>query len=513
MTEDAKINLEVKQHADMLDYARVEENSNQKSYSNFWSSYKGHVRGLLAGVLIGALGGCAIGIGIGFLGFTGLAMPVVVQLFSAMGALFGAEAVGSIGASSASRAAGLAEKHARFLDPENSDDKLKAAEDKLMVDGRGHHNAQPPNHDNGNFFNIKSGSAGLLIGAAAGALLGAAHLLAEIPIVSAIVPSLVIFGASAPIAAGALVLGICGLTFGVDRSIFKSIFNQISAFMEGRDAARGDDIGQKQAVGKTAAELLEQRLTRQEDIHYLQKDYDEKIFLSGVDGYLKGAAGGSAIGAIFGAISGAIVVGALMLAVTLAPTVILSIIGGFAAAGTLLGLKTFAETGKEAATESTARAIDDEFERGKELRAKGIYNQSDLSEKSKNTELKPEVIFAMGGVGALIGAALIPVIGVAAPLVFGLIGAATGLGNGMLKGIVNISNSIYNKTYYGHDDEKAPEIKPPTRTVAENQYKITKEEADNLNSKLSENKEKEFGDMILGQQTKENQLSTSNYVR
>ena len=475
----------------------------QKSYSTFWSSYKGHVKGLLAGTALGGMAGVAVG-----LALLPIAGPVALIACAAAGIIYGAEQVGSIGASSASRAAGLAEKHARFLAPENANDPLKAADDKLMADGRGHHYEFPPERDNGKIFNLKSGLAGSAIGAASGALIGATHLIAELPVVAAL-------GMATPVTA-AVVMGVCGLTFGVERGLFKSVFNKVSSLMDGKTDTH--DVGREQAAGKSNGQLLEERVHRQADIHHLQAGYDEKIFLGGVKGWFKGAMGGSAVGALVGTTAGIV---ALAVMAVVAPHVATAavVVGAFASAGAILGLKTFAEVGKEAGTESTSRAIDDEYERGKVLRERGIATPAVQTEKKPGFNLG--VAVAMAVVGAAVGFALAPfiagtAIGLAiAPVVAGaaisskvvlascvmggVVGAASGLSDGIVKTVIGASTALYNKTYSGHHhDEPQPSVPLIQNTKVQPHYTVTSEEAANLNSKLLEAKnERNFSDTIM----------------
>jgi hypothetical protein len=341
-----------------LDNARLRDDSSLKYPYFFWSGYKHHVRGLLAGIALGALIGGLVGLAV--FAFAPAIGVLGVLAFTGGGILFGAEQVGSIGTASGTRASGLAESHARALDPANEGDPVKIANDKLMYNGERHHYEYPEDRDTNKLFSFKSGLTGLGIGAIAGALVGKFAI--GFPVVSAVakVAAIAALGhVAAPIVAGAIVFGILGLSFGIERGIFKSIFNTVSSITEGKGRITSQDLGREQAAEQgTEPELMARRLTRQQEMYDLRTEYDEKIFLNGIRGYIKGAVGGSLIGAFFGAALGLLAFGALAL---IAPVSIGVIVGVFAGAGALYGLKTFSEAGYNAGAEATARSIDDEF--------------------------------------------------------------------------------------------------------------------------------------------------------
>jgi hypothetical protein len=101
-----------------MDGGRIAERSTQDYPRNLWNSYKlGHYRFALAGIGIGGTIAAGIGLAVASLipGLNVAVLPTVLA-FAAAGAFMGAEGFGEVGAAAASRAAGLAEKHARILD-------------------------------------------------------------------------------------------------------------------------------------------------------------------------------------------------------------------------------------------------------------------------------------------------------------------------------------------------------------------------------------------------------------
>jgi|GEM_PF-973686 len=530
MEETPKINLETALHLEMLDSKRIEQNAEEKSYAIHWNTYKGGVRGEMAGIFLGT----AVGLGIGLAAFCcGMPLLLALPLFGSFGLIIGKEAIEDIGRASASRAEGLSEKHARFLDPANANSPEQAATEKLMINGQGNHHEFPSERDKGKFFNWNSGGAGALIGSLSGALIGsvpvvATHLATEVPLYGTLVGEAAVHGAAhvagagilaglgvaaAPVAC-ALALGICGLSYGVDRSVFKTLFNDIAAIMHGNSVAKTHDIGLQDELqkGQTPESVMERRLVRQDDTHALYDDYVKKIFLGSVKSYFKGAASGTAIGALVGAVAGVVALGAVLAvgslflhgAVTLA--VAAPLVGGFAAVGGLFGFKTFGSVGIQAGAEATTRAIDDEFELGRALRSKGIFKPSPSTEPTIEG-FNAKASLGMGAVGALLGVVLTPILpvamaGIVAPVVFGLLGASSGFGNSLLHKVIDVSNTIYNKTYYGHGQEREPEIIMPASTGKQSyDANITKAESEALRNRLEagSGEGKDFGAIIKSQ--------------
>lgn len=417
--------------------------NNPEQYQRiFWGGYKHHVRGMLTGVSLGTLIGGAVGLaamvlvpplGLGVLGAIGCA---------GIGGLIGAEQLSSIGTASGSRAASLAESHASALDPANEGDQEKILKDRLMNFDDYHYSGKP--NGKRSLFQWKSGVTGATIGAGLGALLGlAAHveLLETIPVMHALIGGTVLglSGIALPIVAGALAFGVLGLTFGIDRGLFGTVFNKIDSFINGKK--KSQEGHEKFIEEEKDPRLKERRLEREEVIHDLHMKYDEKIFMGGIKGYLQGGLGGSLIGAVGGAVAGGLLA---LVAIHAA----LPIIGCAIIAGALFGAKTFAESGYNAGTEAITRTIDDEFKLRELQKQKGIdvTVEENIDQGRKRI---PGLVFdgALNTIGALSSA----------------------------------SKAVYNNVY----DLKPEKLTETTVTVpGYPEYKITPEEAAELNRKL-----------------------------
>jgi len=377
----SEITPEVSEHIAAVNRSRIERNTDFRYHRIFWGAYKQHVHELLVGASVGTAAGALLGLTV--LAFVG--WPAIV-IGAAAGLAYAAEKIGSIGSTSGAHAASLAEKHASALDPANEGDPLKIANDRLMSGAGGHNYDFATRETRKKYFYLRSGATGAAIGAASGALLGTISIfgaqaagvqVTAIPVIGHILVAGGLMGLLGPVAApiiiGALIFGVLGLTYGIDRGIFKSIFNKMDTFLTGRKEPVGDP-GKEQAhaMGIPNDELYTHRLQRQEDIHALQSAYDKNIFMGGLRGYLKGLVGGVTIGAVIGAVTGALALGALAIvaihvAAVAAPVIMIAATVAFAGYfGTV-----FSESGYNAGTEATARAIDDELPRA-QAAARGI---------------------------------------------------------------------------------------------------------------------------------------------
>ncbi len=385
MSTEIDITPEVQAHIEAVSRPRVEKNTEAKYYRIFWGAYKQHVHELLVGVGVGSGVGALAGLGAALLFFPVFA-PAAIIVGAAGGLAYAAEKISSIGTSSGAHASSLAEKHARALAPENKGNDLLAANDQLMNNGGGHHYDFMETEERQNYFHLKSGLTGTLIGAASGGLLGSVTVFAAtalhigvdaIPIIGQLLGATAIagaLGAAAPIIIGAIAFGILGLTFGIDRGLFKSLFNKIDSVLNGRSHNKSDP-GREQAqeMGLSEEELMKRRMQRQEDIHALQDAYDKNIFMGGLKGFVKGLVGGIILGAFIGTLIGVATLGVLAvvaapMVAAAAPLVMGAAITGFAGYfGTV-----FSETGYNAGTEATTRAIDDELARSQ---AKGAASE------------------------------------------------------------------------------------------------------------------------------------------
>ncbi|HEU5047768.1 MAG TPA: hypothetical protein VFT64_07995 [Rickettsiales bacterium] len=439
--------------------------NNPEQYQRiFWGGYKHHVRGMLTGVSLGTLVGGAIGLAtmaifppLGLLG---------VAAFAGAGALTGAEQLSSIGTASGSRAASLAESHASALDPANEGDQEKILKDRLMNFDDYHYQGNPERKRS--WFQWKSGTTGALVGMAAGALIGIAAE-AEIPVIATLIGGgvLGLSAAAAPIVAGALVFGLLGLTFGIDRGIFGTVFNKIDSFVNGRK--KGKEGHEQFIEQEKDPRLKERRMEREEMIHDLHMKYDEKIFMGGIKGYLQGGLGGSLIGAVTGAVVGGLLA---LTAVHLA----LPIIGATIIAGAIFGAKTFAEAGYNAGTEAITRTIDDEFKLRELQKQKGI--DTTVEENiDKGRKRIPGMVFdgALNTIGAISSA----------------------------------SKAVYNNVY----DIKPENPVGATATVPGfPEYKITPEEAAELNRKLERNPQSTPETILADRRMSEEQRNFSDTI-
>jgi len=235
----------------------------------WWESYKGSIKGYLGGAVAYTGVGAAIGLATaGLLFFTGLAaaatvMPIVAGC-AAAGLLYGAHEFNEIGKIVGSGAA-IAEKQ-----EERSDKKFKALERKIdelktMVSGKSsadslfaeentpsasdirHHTTHMGEHAEGKgkliFWNIAA--VGLAVGLAAGAMLAfggtAEHLLqfmgkAGEPLLKAggaVINTAIITG-----------MGLFGASFGINRDIFRRVFDQTDLWFKGLVTHPGRQQGQ-----------------------------------------------------------------------------------------------------------------------------------------------------------------------------------------------------------------------------------------------------------------------------
>jgi len=387
---------------------------------------------------------------------------------------------------------------------------------KLMANGRGHHYEFPQDRDEGSIFSFKSGGIGALIGGAFGAAFFSLPVVAELPLIAAVGAGAV---GLAPVAIGALVFGAFGLTFGVERNIFKSLFDHTDAQVSGRLFAEPAlDIGREQVIGKeNLDELAEHRLRRQTESQGLGREYNDRILQGGIKGQLKGSAGGLVLGALVGLAVGALIFGVLAIPAVATFLGLSSVVAAatiippFAAAGSLFGMKVFGEAGREAGAESTARAIDDEFEHNQALKAQGI--EPPAKAKPEGSWFNLEAAGIMTFVGAAIGVALFPYIGGAlaahgllaagasvatqigiSSLICGAVGTTFGFGEKIIGGISHIASSIYYDVYSKKEPglpdvapskaiEKTPSIVPQHKKI-----ELTQAEIKRLESKP----EKEF---------------------
>lgn len=498
---------------DSLDYNRVEERASHASYRMFWSAFKGHVRGSLAGSLIGVVLGTAIGIAMAVaLPELGAATTLIAGA-AGMGALMTSKVYGDAGSASGTRAAGLAESHSRILDPTHKGVELATLDDKLMMGGHRHHWQYPENRDKGKFYNWKSGTVGALALAGLGALLGMTGTLSQMALFAGVTATggEVVLGA-------ALAMGTLGLAFGIDRSNLKSIFNQVDANTRGEIYLGdfGKDLGKEQYKGKeTDAQLAQHRLDRQASTDILEKEYQDKIFAGSVKGMFRGFAGGAVAGALIGAALGALAFAAAS-ATGVAEAIGIAKVGEtvlagcitaaklFAGAGALYAMKTFGDAGREAGAESTARAIDNEFQRNQELRERGITPAPPTPTKKRYLNIEAALLMgAIGvGIGLLAPGLVAPSMQAASALICGTIGAMYGIGSDSLKFLSRATDWVYDKTFLADNTAKAhPYVSVGQdsfdRPVDKPTVTVPREEMALLDERLQQRQQRSFGQTVI----------------
>ncbi len=486
----SKINDTTVTSAEAIGGSRVDERAQSLFYPLFWHAYKGHYRGGLTGAIVGGVLGAATGLALTF-AFPALAF-IAVPALAGMGALLASEEFTAVGSATASRAIGLAEKHAALNDPVYQGNELAALNDKLMIDGRSHHYEFPPERDDNRPFFPVSGMMGALICGTLGALVAAAGEMTGVLATAGLAAT----GTLPVIAAGALVAGLFGLTFGINRSVFKSILNQTDANIQGEihTGRDGPDLGQAQFAGiENDKELLQHRLRRQDDITHLEHDYSKRIFQGTINGYLRGFVGGIAAGVLIGAGIGALVFGGAAL-LGVAGVTFAGMVAGFASLGALFGMKTFADPGAQAGAESTARAIDEEFQRNRLLKAQGLPVPPQQKSPGQGFNLTAAIL--MGGLGAATGVLLFPVLGAGilgitgltgvevavAALATGAAGATIGgMGNALWESVSTFASNIYDISSPIKPSVPQQAIPTPSREAIP---QISQEDMAILNSKL-----------------------------
>jgi hypothetical protein len=499
-----------------LDEERLHARAERYRYRDEGGAYKGHVRGILTGAFLGtALGGVFGAItygalsGLAAIGAFGLsavalpALPIMMMGFMACGVFMGVKGFGSVGSAAGAMSYNLAEKHARSLVKSTLISKGPGKENELdepSFEGRyGHHFEVPPDRDASTPYHWKTGAIGAGIGASLGGIIAGAGSLAPVAFGELLltaghaVPALaaILTPAALPlVAVGAF--AVFGATFGINRSLFRSVFNLTDGWVKGsvggndlptveKELAKARTPEEREQIRVQLKAEYETALRRQEKIHELDESYYKKIFWHSVGGRFNGLMGGNLIGMTVGAALG-LVVGGLAIAAGvatggIAPAVVL---GGLAMAGTtvggLMGQEIFAETGTMSGMTSMGKAIDEEFERTQALRAKGITpTVSKMPKDNGIINFKSLALCTVVGLAA--GAALWPVLstvglfaglhgaaGIAASSIsVGLIGAAYGIKAKVLQAFGDFSQKLYSGNLFGKDGTEYAQEHEKTR--------------------------------------------------
>ena len=531
-----------------LDDARVQEKAQRYYFRAYGGGYKGHYRGMLTGIIAGA----TIATGVGLIAATILTGPIGLALgiagsasfglitggFSVAGIMLGLGAYGDAGTVAGARSSSLAEKHARQLVKSNLISKGKGAspEDEFnepTFEGRyGHHYELPPDRDKGMFYHWKTGLVGTGVGAGLGAAIGyglpatlTAGILAEIAhigtaiagtsianalgITAASITAATAGIAAAPVIAGAVIIGLLGASFGINRSIFKSVFNVVDGWVKGKpqglemrtlenELAQARTPEEREQIMKREKAIYETGLRRQDMIPDLDKKYYDKIFWNTIGGMFNGYAGGSILGMTIGAVIGvsaALLIGP-MIGVA-AGALVLPMMVGTAAFGGHMGAHTFSAVGANAGAEAMTKALDEEFQHSRVLQAQGkapVVNKPPVDNGIVNLRtlaicatvgaaiglVMTGGIFAFGlapmlfGTEVIGGAAVTHItLGSAAALSAGIgatIGSLYSIKAKVFQGFSNIANNLYDGKLFGTDGtEHAKEhekVKVPETSMA-----------------------------------------------
>ncbi len=443
-------------------------------YKGFWGHHKGYMQGLARGSVLGLLVGAAIGLAavailpylLPALGITAAySMGTVVAAFAGSGAVFAGHVLGRIGGGSGNVAAVHAMEELRQRYPHSD----------LHEMGFGHHYEYSATRDKGGWFRPKTGIPAALLGSAIGGLLGyggiVSHLIATLGISGSVI-------AASPIVAPAAIVGILGLSFGVNRNKLKTLFNWTDDLPRGdlKDLSpteKGRIEEMRKILDPNSPETLESAhggiTPRQYQSEYqrLYKEYYNSAFNSALGGNVRGIIGGMVGGSLVGVAMGALL--------ALIPGIGIAGIALGAGFGATFATEKFTHAGAEAGGHAGAVAAwEGKKERLIESAAhtpslrQHIAHEDNLKEQKKATEKKKFVswrLLALGLIGgAVIGLAITPVAGhfilaaigvheagalataASSVLLGSLIGSTFGLGKDTIHGIANLGDKIYDGT-------------------------------------------------------------------
>jgi hypothetical protein len=253
-------------------------------HESWWESYKGSVKGKLGGAVIGALMGAAIGvaaaIAIPFFGgalLTAGALAMTVSGFAAAGMLYGAHEFADVGRIAGGVSAGLEVAEQRQnkklenlekkidklqasingdpipADDEKKDDKEKKAEGELdykttHCDEHCMPGARPQ------FIFWKVALIGLAVGLVAGALLATGGLAAHALVGLGVAAEAGALSTTGVTAASMLTMGLFGASFGINRDLFRHVFDNTDLWFRGivSKSKKPDVIQQPAAAPKVS---------------------------------------------------------------------------------------------------------------------------------------------------------------------------------------------------------------------------------------------------------------------
>lgn len=459
----------------------------------FWGAYKGHVRGLLRGLLVGALAGAIVGCGLALIGplipaIAGLhlAAGALIATMTGTGAIIGCELMGKIGNTAGNQASYFAQMEMRARYPS-----LPEITPGSPAPGIGHHFEVPPDKDVKRPFHWRIALPGIAVGLGIGSLLafgGGAELLSH--------AGFEIFeGLHAATAATIGAGGLMGASFGVNRGLFKTLFNYTdSAYDEGRlTGPTADQIARDQARYKVQDVNNPYPITgaqMHDEYSRLLNGYYKKAFTASWSGDRRGLLGGALAGAFSGLAAAGLAIagGALLLGMSgIAPFV--APIAMFATAlGARQGMHIFSDAGRESAAVSVANELyaerikslkhghDISFDEAEKRACSRLTHHPDLNPPGTENKTWFNWKIALIGlvVGALVGVALAPLVaGVVGhiagvhivaegmslitsllPLTtatFGLVGMTMGMGDKLMEKTYGVADKIFMGTFFpGH---------------------------------------------------------------
>jgi hypothetical protein len=452
----------------VLDETRVDEDAYKHQFLADGVAYKGMQRGRLTGAIDGLglgaifggllcsalhLGGAAL---LGISATAVIASPfVIIPAMAAAAAIAFANGYGETGAGAAARSGSLAQKWARQI----VKNPLYPNGNEPNLEGRfGHHYEIPPDRDRGVFFHWKTGLIGAGVAGTVGALigestaaLGTAHSIVLAPSVFGATAGAAALGtiAAGPVLVGAALLGLYGLSYGINRSLFRSAQNWTDGLLHGK--LTGTYSKSDYEPPKTREEQIQYQvdLRRQDIQHEMEPQLFRKLFREGIKGKFAGFASGPVIGLLTGAVVGLAAAALIPGAGLLAPVLM-----GCTAIGAAYGMETFSKTTSEAHMEATYRSLDEEFQRTHAQQEKGITPTLMPAREKDNKGLinfKTLAICAVGG--GLVGLAAAPLFGAFLAAAAGIeLGSAAFAVSGLAGAFIGSTYGVSEKIWRGVED-------------------------------------------------------------
>jgi len=417
----------------LMDESRIHEKASRYYYRNNIGGYKGHAHGIVTGAIIGAalgaiFGAMALAVMPFFVAGASVTLLTAAPLLAATmfgGAAMISKAFGIVGSAAGSRAYSLAEKHSRELirvpKLEHSGLSPSDYQDEPTYEGRyNHHYEIPPNRDRGVNYHFRTGAIGAGISGILG-FLGAQGMALNAEALGA---AGIAAGAPGFALATTALMTLLGASFGINRSLFRDAFNWTDGLVEGtvkglpsysleKELARAKTPQEKQRIIKENQALWDTQEKRQKLMSPLMHKYYDLIFWNSIGGRFRGFVGGPIVGAAVGVLVGAALAGALLMSGGALAAAAPLVAACTTAAGALMGLEIFTETGTEAGAEAMSKAIDEEHRRNRRLIRQGV-SPDELINKVQEPK-KPLYNFKSGllmsAVGVTMGALVAPLVG------------------------------------------------------------------------------------------------------